>query len=267
MARKWNPEIPTNREDVFAVLDEAGLGSFELFEVIRLTGKDSYLYFINIDAESSLELKDRVKPVAAKRRLYPIITADIKGIWTPTMHSNPNVVMRLSQAIEATDHVASCDTWYRSMEDESFVGDALDGEWPDNIPVCTESYEIREAGLTSDNPRVALSFYPGTDAISMLSHIAYTGDTPQTELIIAYLRQWDARYGIDLISASSCSIELRVDRSPADRNDALKLARECMLLCPCLIGERDEILGFRCDNIHKLAAHLMGSTYWQFWWS
>lgn len=266
MTRNWNADIPTDPDDVFAVLDDAGLGSFELFEVIRLTGNRSHLYFINIDAESSLELRDRVKPIAAKRRLYPIITADMKGIWTPTMHSNPNVVMRPSQAIEATDRGAAWDTWYRSMDDEDFVGNALDGEWPDNIPVCTESYEIREAGLTSDNPRVALSFYPGTDPISMLSHIVSMGDAPQTELIVAYLRQWDARYGIDPISVSSCSIELRVDRSPANRDDAPKLARECMLLCPCLIGERDDMLGFECDSIPALAAHLMGSTYWIFWW-
>ena len=287
MTRAWNPDEPTKRAAIVAVLDQTGLAGAELLEATPIgirqvdnatsndgrrpdRGMGNGYYYIIVDASDAsdaIDTLDRIRPIAANHNLYPIITAERDGIWLPHFADDPAANLDASESMKALDDAAAhCDPRWRLDEKET-SGPLIERDWPNQIPYSRESYEIRDARLTSDPPRVALRFLPGRDAISAVSHIDYRGDSPPTPRILANLRRWNERYGLDLISASNCSIEIRVGRFPADRTEALKTARECYLLCPSIGGEYDDILGFECDDIHKLAAHLMGSAYWLFWWS
>jgi hypothetical protein len=215
---------------------------------------------------TALEVRERIKPIAAKRNLFPILTAGKHCDKTLYFAEDPEATLRASDTIEATDEAAAWHDFRRTIDDHEYWQDYLDGEWSYDIPRRIESYTIGEALNISNPPKVALRFLPGAGPIDALSHLKFGGDSPQTELIIAYLRQWDERYGIDVISARSNTLELHISRPPSEKTDALRMARECVLLCSDLLEQMDDYLGFKCNNVCKLAAHLMGTTYLCLWW-
>ena len=57
-------------------------------------------------------------------------------------------------------------------------------------------------------------------------------------------------------------IECTVERPPTTKEDALILAREQLLYSPGFLGE----FTGRETNIPRLAAALLNSRHWLFWW-
>lgn len=311
MARKWNPEIPTNREDVIAVLRELDLDNVQLYESGQGNSSDlqemqdllptdpwrqdptlnnaqeefldgvaqgmrefldampeevdlgDRLYYIHLDVASAIDTRNRIKPVAAKQGLFPVFCGDADYRVGMSFHDRPHKVLAAAEGLEASDQAAQ---WYdgrKTLESREPDCSWLMGDWPMGIPSRDTPY-LHGISRRDENSRVPLLFLPGTDMIDALSRLLY--HQPPTELIIAYVRQWQRRYGVDLISLTRNSMEFRAERQPCTRDDATRLARECMLLCPDLLSQMNDALGFECDSIPKLAAHLMCSKYWLFWW-
>jgi Domain of unknown function (DUF4253) len=75
----------------------------------------------------------------------------------------------------------------------------------------------------------------------------------------AALRDWQARFGAELVAINHDTINIRVKRRPADRAEALALAREHYAYCPDTVDQG-------MDTIEALAALLLVSDWWFFWW-
>ena len=73
------------------------------------------------------------------------------------------------------------------------------------------------------------------------------------------MRSWRDRYGAELIGMSSDTINLRVAVRPKTREEALALARDQYVYCADNIDQ-----GVRTYS--ALAAALMESDWWYFWW-
>ena len=82
---------------------------------------------------------------------------------------------------------------------------------------------------------------------------------PQAAYHVAALRAWRDRYGAELIGLSSDTINLRVARKPATREEALELARAQYVYC-------NDIIDQGVGSYLGLAAGLMTDDWWYFWW-
>jgi hypothetical protein len=82
---------------------------------------------------------------------------------------------------------------------------------------------------------------------------------PAPEYHIAALRPWRDPFGAELIGLSHDVMNIRVKRRPETRNAALDLAREQYVYCSDIVDQGVETLS-------ALAAVLMQSDWWYFWW-
>jgi hypothetical protein len=82
---------------------------------------------------------------------------------------------------------------------------------------------------------------------------------PPAEYHVAALKRWHARFGAELVGIGTDTMNVRVKRRPSTRDEALALADEQYRYCPDVI---DQGVGSRS----ALAASLMASDWWFFWW-
>lgn len=85
------------------------------------------------------------------------------------------------------------------------------------------------------------------------------GRCPAPEIQVAALRAWSVQSGAELVGLNADTMNVLASRRPVDREAAIRLAREQMLLCP------DSSVG-KDGNLSPLAAMLMNTDWWDFWW-
>lgn len=85
-------------------------------------------------------------------------------------------------------------------------------------------------------------------------------DCPWPAEHAAVLRYWFERYGAEVVSMTYDAIECRVTNPPAQREAAIRLAKEQMAYCNG-ITEGDTL------DAATVAAGLITNRLWYFWWS
>ncbi|HVJ82938.1 MAG TPA: DUF4253 domain-containing protein [Planctomycetia bacterium] len=144
-------------------------------------------------------------------------------------------------------------------EDEDYIVPA--GEWPAAPPP--------ETGLTvaedilSGRPlaRVHILLLPTARSFEAPAYLKWGGwnECPPTEIHVAALRRWSADYGAELVGITGDVMNICVKRRPATREAAIALAREQYAYCADIVDQGVE-------DIATLAAALMSSDWWYFWW-
>ena len=133
------------------------------------------------------------------------------------------------------------------------------GEWPTEPEYNDELSVARD--FKGVRPKVYIALIPTDDWTTVPAHLRYGGwnACPKSEYHVAALRSWRDRYGAELIGLSFDRMDLRVATRPQTRSQALELAREQYVYCNDIV---DQGLG----TFSKLAACLMASNLWGFWW-
>jgi hypothetical protein len=134
------------------------------------------------------------------------------------------------------------------------------GEWPDATPAApglTMASDLHGKPLD----KVHILLIPTTEGAGVPAYLRWGGwnACPAPEYHVAALRSWRERYGAELVAIGGDVIELRVARRPADRAEALALAREMYLY-------DEDIVSQGTETFAVLAATLMASDWWFFWW-
>ncbi|MEA2973132.1 MAG: hypothetical protein QOG82_1590 [Actinomycetota bacterium] len=83
---------------------------------------------------------------------------------------------------------------------------------------------------------------------------------PRPEEHVAVLRRWRILYGAQLKALSPDTMELVVANPPGTIADALTLAREHYAYAPDIVDQGEH------STIGALAAALVGTSHWHFWW-
>lgn len=146
-------------------------------------------------------------------------------------------------------------------EEYEFSAEETLGEWPD------ETAEKGSISLHKDTltDKIKPEVFIGLATIEMpwqLPAIVKYGswnDCPEPEVHCAFHHHWQGKYGAEITGMSGDVVECKVARPPRDRKAALELAWEQYWYCGDIVDQG-------CGSVANLAAALMDSPYWFFWW-
>jgi hypothetical protein len=84
-------------------------------------------------------------------------------------------------------------------------------------------------------------------------------ECPAPEVHCAFHREWQTKFGAEITGMSGDVVECVVKRPPGNREAATTLAWEQYWYCADIVEQG-------CESISSLAAILLNSPYWYFWW-
>ena len=148
-----------------------------------------------------------------------------------------------------------------SAEEEDEERDAPLGDWPAEVSDglgLSVAYNILSG---QPRPKVHIALIPTDDPTAIPAHMrwGHWNECPSAAYHVAALRAWRGLFGAELIGLGPDTINLRVSRKPATRDEALALARTQYVYCSDII---DQGVG----SYRALAAELMAQDWWYFWW-
>ncbi len=139
--------------------------------------------------------------------------------------------------------------------------DAPLGEWPAETGYGSGLSVVEDFATRQPRPTAHIALIPTDDPTAVPAYMQFGNwnECPPPAFHVAALRAWRDRYGAELVGLSADVVNLRVSRRPATREEALELARAQYFYCNDII---DQGMG----SYRALAAGLMASDWWFFWW-
>jgi hypothetical protein len=148
-----------------------------------------------------------------------------------------------------------------SYETESEENEPPMGEWPaesGSSPGLAVAYDVLTRAYY---PRVYIVLVPTDDPTTIPAHLHWGNwnACPPPQHHVAALRHWRDRYGAELVGLSRDTLNIRVARKPATREEALELAQVQYVYC-------NDIVDQGTWSLKALAAELIAHDWWFFWW-
>jgi hypothetical protein len=135
------------------------------------------------------------------------------------------------------------------------------GDWP-KTPDKPAELTVT-TNILSGKPldKVYIALIPTDDWTTIPAYMRFGdwNDCPPPEYHVAAMRHWRDRCGVELVGMSFDTLNLKVARAPRTREDAMALAHEQYVYCSDIIEQGTQ-------TFSRLAAGLMGSDWWFFWW-
>jgi hypothetical protein len=194
---------------------------------------------------------------------YPFLIGDVEELerlqeMTEFNEQDPVDITRGSLEINAIKWIAG-----RRAEAEDYGYGSADseGDWPGEIP-DKGSVGLHKDVLTKEIKR---EVYLGIAAIEKPWHLPAVlryrawNECPEAEVHCAFHRAWGADYGAEITGMSGDVVECAVARPPMTREAVIKLAWEQYWYCADIVDQG-------CGTVANLAATLLNSNYWYFWW-
>lgn len=210
----------------------------------------------------------RVPPSEALQKFLEL-REEGKGVFSPVILDSPEKYYQDNDQMNAFQQelpkrlvvslTTSVENFFsrRKEENAEYYQELEKGSWP-AVPYKFDSYLLRQM------EEVFIAKVPTPHSYEAIAYIGFGGwnDCPKDEEHVAVLKYWHDRYGANLFAQGGDILECTVERPPTTREEALNLAREQMLYSP---GSLCEFAG--CENsIQNLAAALLNSRHWLFWW-
>lgn len=168
---------------------------------------------------------------------------------------DPRAIIEQARALDVPQWFAQ-----RVEADPEYYSEAS-GEWPTGRVQQIELSLHRQVLSGLHKSRVLIGRVPTPHAYEVPAFVGYGGwnECPEAQVHVALHARWHSQFGSEITCLSSDVIECTVSRPPATREEALKLAREQYIYCPDIVQQGVE-------TIENLAASLMASRAWYFWW-
>jgi hypothetical protein len=149
----------------------------------------------------------------------------------------------------------------KELDDYEFSSEQLLGEWPGEIA------DKGSIGLHKDvlSRKVKPVVYLGLAKIEKPWHLPAIlkygawNDCPEPEVHCAFHREWQDKFQSEITGMSGDVVECAVKNPPTDCKAATNLAWEQYWYCADIVWQG-------CQSISNLAATLLNSPYWYFWW-
>lgn len=171
---------------------------------------------------------------------------------------HPPDIIQASLAVNTADWFAQ----RRKAEAEfQFSEQELLGEWPGEI-LEKGSIGLHRDILTRKIQREVFLGLAPIDQSWKLPAVLRFGDwndCPPAEVHCALHRAWQERFAAEITGVSGDVIECLVNNPPTTPDAATRLAWEHYWYCADIVDQG-------CGTISNLAATLLNSPYWYFWW-
>ncbi|MGL6072534.1 MAG: DUF4253 domain-containing protein [Fimbriiglobus sp.] len=197
-------------------------------------------------------------------RQYPFLIGDIREMEqlneTAEFHEDePSEIVQASLEITVPEWIASRQ---RQVEGYGFDPNGSLGEWPEEEEIGKGSIGLHKDVLTGEvRPEVCLGLVTIDKPWHLPAFVKYGGwnDCPSPEVHCAFFRHWQEKYGAEITGMSGDIIECVVRKPPMDQSAAIELAWEQYWYCADIVEQG-------CGSVSNLAATLLDSPYWYFWW-
>lgn len=194
---------------------------------------------------------------------YPFLIGDAEDLSRVQETADFND-RKPAEIIQASFHVKPAEriAIRRSEAEEyEFPFEEVLGAWPGEVG------DKGSIGLHKDvlSKKVKPEVYFGLASIEepwqLPAFVKYGGwnDCPAPDVHCAFFRLWQERYGAEITGMSGDVIECAVINPPTERETAIALAWEQYWYCCDIVDQG-------CGSVSMLAATLLNSRYWYFWW-
>lgn len=199
----------------------------------------------------------------ALERIADQFSIDDPELFGGPMAPGPRPIAEIVQAAANLHFPADLARWPGAYREEDLR--APIGEWPDGDPTgasgedgLTVAHDMR-SGRAFEQVHILL--IPTQDGSEVPAYLRWGNwnACPPPEYHVAALRSWHERYGVELVGIDGDTMNLRAARRPGSREEALALARELYRYCPDIVDQG-------AGTLSALAATLMASDWWFFWW-
>jgi hypothetical protein len=190
---------------------------------------------------------------------YPFLIGDDRDLQDLLSSGDHN--KQSSAAIIRASRQITIDKWLRQKWPDAPANwrDEGAGDWPcenadkGSISVHIVSKEIK--------PEVYLGFAKIKEPWHLLAIVKYGGwnECPEPEVHCAFHREWQEKFGAEIAGLHYDVIECTVRKPPTKRKTAMRLAMEQTWYCTDIIAQ-----GY--NSPANLAASIIKSDYWYFWW-
>lgn len=125
-------------------------------------------------------------------------------------------------------------------------------------PVISVAFDLT-TGKAFDSVHVL--FIPTEHSWEIPAYLRWGGwnACPPPEYHVAALRHWHDDYGLELVGINGDRMDMRVARPPAQRAEALAIAKEIYRYCPDIVDQGTQTLS-------ALAGTMVTGPWWTFWW-
>ncbi len=194
--------------------------------------------------------------------LYPVLLGDKEDV-----RFNSESIRKKRPAHKIISDSLTIDTtqWFREtlegLQEDAETDELFEGQWPDEV--------IGQSGLTIQNdfltqkpkPEIIIGLFKIENPWETFAVLNWGGwnSCPHPSEHCAIHSYWYTKYGAEVASITTDVVECIVTKPPLTREDSLRLAREQYSYCADIV---DQGVG----SISNLAATLMTSRYWYFWW-
>jgi len=146
-------------------------------------------------------------------------------------------------------------------EGEDFLK-TLRGEWPEQANGMTQftiPYDRLESGRPKD--AVTIGLLPTTKPWEIAAILNFGGwnECPDPAAHVRMMKSWSEMYQAEAVGMNGDVVEMYAAQPPGMRDQALTLATQQFLYCSDIVTQGTE-------TIDALAAGLLGSHIWYFWW-
>ncbi|SHH19672.1 DUF4253 domain-containing protein [Massilia sp. CF038] len=153
--------------------------------------------------------------------------------------------------------------WFvqRQAEDPEYY-DMEEDEWPGEESANDHGLSSHRDVLTGQPyPVVNIAVIPAPYVWMVPCYLRIGGwnECPDAPVHAALFKYWGEKYGATVACVTSDVIEMQVTKPPTSKEAALELAKEQYLYCPDIVDQGTE-------SIEALAAGLIDSKVWFFWW-
>jgi hypothetical protein len=194
---------------------------------------------------------------------YPFLIGDAQELdrIKDTAHFNerePAAIIQSSFDMTIADWIA---VRRKDLVDDEFSAEETSGSWPGEV-VEKGSISLHRDVLTGTiKPEVYLGLARIEEPWQLPAELKFGGwnDCPEPEVHCAFHREWRGRFSAEIIGVSGDVVECAVANPPRNRPSALELAWEQYWYCPDIVDQG-------CETVAALAAKLLNSPYWYFWW-
>jgi hypothetical protein len=139
------------------------------------------------------------------------------------------------------------------MEEYEWTKDQVVGEWPGEI--------TQKGSIERPTGEVYLGLAKINEPWKLPAVLKYGGwnDCPEASVQCAFHRKWQAEFDAEIVSMSGDVVQCLVRNPPRTREAAMALAWEQYWYCSDIVEQG-------CESVSNLAATLISSDYWFFWW-